>query len=354
MSKLFSPIQLRGLTVKNRIFMSPMCQYSAQHGILNEWHRIHYGSRAVGGAGLVMIEASSVSPEGRISPYDSGIWSERHAEAMRPITAFIKEQGATPAIQLAHAGRKGSCAQPWMGGKGIAIEDGGWQPMAPSAVPFAADYNLPREMSQVDIDRVIAEFAAATKLALSAGFEAVEIHLAHGYLLHQFLSPLSNRRTDSYGGSLENRMRLPVQVAQTVRELWPEDKPVMVRISATDWVDGGWDMAGSLALVRQLKAIGIDMVDVSSGGLVPGAVIPAAPGYQTAFAAELRRETGMAISAVGMITDAIQAEHILVTQQADVVSIARELLRDPYWPLHAARSLGVDLSWPQQYQRAKH
>ncbi len=353
MSKLFSPIQLRGLTVKNRIFMSPMCQYSAHDGILNDWHRVHYGSRAVGGAGLVMIEASSVSPEGRITPYDSGIWSAQQVEALHPVIASIREQGATPGIQLAHAGRKGSCTQPWKGGKGISLKDGGWQPPAPSAIPFSADYNMPVEMSRADIDKVTAEFAASTKLALDAGFETVEIHMAHGYLLHQFLSPLSNHRSDSYGGSLENRMRFPMQVAQTVRDLWPDDKPVMVRISATDWVDGGWDMAGSLALVRRLKSIGIDMVDVSSGGLVPGAVIPAAPGYQTAFAAELRRETGMAISAVGMITDAVQAEHILVTQQADVVSIARELLRDPYWPLHAAKKLGVDIPWPPQYQRAK-
>jgi 2,4-dienoyl-CoA reductase-like NADH-dependent reductase (Old Yellow Enzyme family) len=353
MSKLFSPIQLRGLTVKNRIFMSPMCQYSAHDGILNDWHRVHYGSRAVGGAGLVMIEASSVSPEGRITPYDSGIWSAQQVEALRLIIASIREQGATPGIQLAHAGRKGSCTQPWKGGKGISLKDGGWQPPAPSAIAFSADYNMPVEMSQADIDKVTAEFAASTKLALDAGFETVEIHMAHGYLLHQFLSPLSNHRSDSYGGSLENRMRFPMQVAQTVRDLWPDDKPVMVRISATDWVEGGWDMAGSLALVRRLKSIGIDMVDVSSGGLVPGAVIPAAPGYQTAFAAELRRETGMAISAVGMITEAVQAEHILVTQQADVVSIARELLRDPYWPLHAAKKLGVDISWPPQYQRAK-
>lgn len=353
MSKLFSPIQLRGSTIKNRIFVSPMCQYSAHDGILNDWHRVHYGSRAVGGAGLVMIEASSVSPAGRITPYDSGIWSAQQVEALRPIIASIREQGATPGIQLAHAGRKGSCTQPWMGGKGIAIQNGGWQPLAPSAVPFSTDYNLPREMDQADIDKVTAEFATATKLALVAGFETVEIHMAHGYLLHQFLSPLSNRRSDSYGGSLANRMRFPMQVAQTVRELWPEDKPVMVRISATDWVEGGWDMTGSLTLVNQLKAIGIDMVDVSSGGLVPGAVIPAAPGYQTAFAAELRKQTGMAISAVGMITGAIQAEHILVTGQADVVSIARELLRDPYWPLHAAKSLGVDLPWPPQYRRAK-
>ena len=353
MSKLFSPIQLRGLTVKNRIFMSPMCQYSAHDGILNDWHRVHYGSRAVGGAGLVMIEASSVSPEGRITPYDSGIWSAQQVEALHPVIASIRGQGATPGIQLAHAGRKGSCTQPWKGGKGISLKDGGWQPPAPSAIPFSADYNMPVEMSQADIDRVTAEFAASTKLALDAGFETIEIHMAHGYLLHQFLSPLSNRRSDSYGGSLENRMRFPMQIAQTVRDLWPDDKPVMVRISATDWVEGGWDMAGSLALVNRLKSIGIDMVDVSSGGLIPGAVIPAAPGYQTAFAAELRKQTGMAISAVGMITDAVQAEHILVTQQADVVSIARELLRDPYWPLHAAKKLGVDIPWPPQYQRAK-
>lgn len=353
MSKLFSPIRLRELNIKNRIFMAPMCQYSAHDGMPNDWHRIHYGARAAGGVGMVMMEATAVSPEGRITPYDLGLWSAQQAEAFRPIAAFIKEQGAIPAIQIAHAGRKASCDQPWKGGLQINPKDGGWQPLAPSALPFSSDSSIPKEMNQADIDNVVSQFAEATKRAWTAGFEVVEIHMAHGYLLHEFLSPLTNRRIDPYGGNFENRARLPLQVAQTVRELWPSDKPVMVRISATDWVEGGWNLAGSVELVRQLKSIGIDLVDVSTGGLVPDAAIPAAPGFQTPFAASLRRETGMMVSTVGLITGAMQAEHILVTEQADAVSIGRELLRNPYWPLHAARSLGEDVSWPSQYQRAK-
>ena len=353
MSKLFSPIRLREVNIKNRIFMAPMCQYSADDGMPNEWHRTHYGARAAGGVGLVMVEATAVCPEGRITPYDLGLWSAQQAEAFLPITAFIKEQGATPAIQIAHAGRKAGCAQPWKGGKSISSQEGGWQPLAPSALAFSADSNMPKEMSQADIDKVVSQFADATKRALTAGFEVVEIHMAHGYLLHEFLSPLTNRRSDAYGGSFENRARLHLQVAQAVRELWPSDKPVMVRISATDWVEGGWDLAGSIELVKQLKSIGIDHVDVSTGGLVPDAVMPVAPGFQTPFAASLRKETGMSVSTVGLITDAKQAEAILAEGQADAVSIGRELLRNPYWPLQAASILGEDVTWPLQYQRAK-
>lgn len=353
MSKLFSPLQLRATQIKNRIFMAPMCQYTAHDGMPNDWHLAHYGARAAGGAGMIVVEATAVAPEGRITPYDLGLWSAQHAEAFRPVTAFIKEQGAIPAIQIAHAGRKAGCAQPWKAGKAIPLTEGGWQPLAPSALPFSADSNMPKEMTLADIEQVVGQFAEATKRASAAGFEVVEIHMAHGYLLHEFLSPLTNKRCDEYGGSFENRARLPLRVAQTVRALWPSDKPVLVRISATDWVAGGWDLAGSVELVQQLKSIGIDLVDVSTGGLVPDAVIPAAAGFQTPFAASLRRETGMTISTVGLITDAVQAEHILVTGQADAVSIGRELLRNPSWPLYAAKSLGDDVQWPLQYLRAK-
>lgn len=353
MSMLFTPIRLRELNIKNRIFMAPMCQYSAHDGVPNDWHRIHYGARATGGVGLVMVEATAVAPEGRITPHDLGLWSNQQAEAFRPITAFIKEQGAIPAIQIAHAGRKASCDQPWKGGLPLDQKNGGWQLLAPSALPFSPGGGIPDEMQQTGIDNVVNQFAEAAKRALAAGFDAVEIHMAHGYLLHEFLSPLTNRRSDSYGGSFENRARLPLQVAQTVRALWPDDKPVMVRISATDWMEGGWDLAASLELVHRLKVIGIDLVDVSTGGLAPDAVMPIAPGFQTPFAAAIRRETGMKISAVGLITGAAQAEHILVTEQADAISIGRELLRNPTWPLQAAKSLGDDIPWPPQYQRAK-
>ena len=353
MSRLFTPIRLRKLEIRNRIFMAPMCQYSAYDGMPSDWHLIHYGARAAGGVGLVMMEATAVSPEGRITPYDLGLWTDEQAEALRPIVSFIKEQGATPAIQIAHAGRKACSDQPWKGGLPVEQKDGGWQPLAPSALPFSPDSCIPIEMTQVDIDNVVNQFAEATKRALKAGFETLIIHMAHGYLLHEFLSPLTNRRTDSYGGNFENRSRLPLQVAKIVRELWPDDKPVMVRISATDWVEGGWDLSGSIELVRQLKSIGVDMVDVSSGGLVPDAVVPIAPGFQTSFAATIRRETGMMVSTVGLITNVTQAEHILVTEQADAVSIGRELLRNPTWPLQAAKNLGDDIHWPPQYQRAK-
>lgn len=353
MSQLFSPLRLRELLIKNRIFMAPMCQYSAHEGMPNEWHRVHYGTRAAGGVGMVRVEATAVAPEGRITPYDLGLWSAQQAEAFRPITSFIKQQGAIPAIQIAHAGRKAACAQPWHGGKPMSAKNGGWQPLAPSSLSFLADSDPPREMNPADIDQVINQFAEATKRAGTAGFEVVEIHMAHGYLLHEFLSPLTNHRTDRYGGSFENRARLPLQIAQTVRDLWPSDKPVMVRISATDWVEGGWDLTGSIELVRRLKTIGIDHVDVSSGGLILEAVVPAAPGFQTPFAASVRQETGMSVSTVGLITEAQQAEHILVTGQADAISLGRELLRNPYWPLFAARSLQEELSWPVQYQRAK-
>jgi 2,4-dienoyl-CoA reductase-like NADH-dependent reductase (Old Yellow Enzyme family) len=353
MNKLFTPLQLRELSVRNRIFVSPMCQYSSEEGIPTDWHLVHLGSRAVGGAGLVMVEATAVSPEGRISPKDSGIWSDAHAEAFSRITRFIKARGAAPAIQLAHAGRKASTDLPWRGGKAVPPERGGWQPIAPSAIPFSETYPMPRGMSLDDIETVVGQFAAATRRALAAGFEVVEVHNAHGYLLHEFLSPLSNHRADEYGGSLANRMRLPLRIARTVREIWPSNLPVFVRISASDWAEGGWDLTQSIELCKRYKELGIDLIDCSSGGLVPGAKIPTEPGYQVPFARAIRREVGIATGAVGLITRPQEAEQILAEGDADVVLLARAMLRDPYWPLHAAKVLGVEIAWPVQYQRAK-
>jgi 2,4-dienoyl-CoA reductase-like NADH-dependent reductase (Old Yellow Enzyme family) len=353
MSKLFSRFKLRGLEFKNRIFVSPMCQYSAQEGMANTWHQVHLGSRAVGGAGLVMVEATAVVPEGRISPYDMGLWSDRHAEALAPIARFIHEQGAAPGIQLSHAGRKGSTDAPWFSRGPLGPENGGWQVVAPSAVPFSPNSPQPSALSVKEMDGIVAAFAAAAKRSLAAGFEVLEIHMAHGYLLHEFLSPLSNHRNDAYGGSLENCARLPLRVVQAVREVWPQNLPLFVRISTTDWVVGGWDLAQSLQLCLWLKEAGVDLIDCSSGGMTPDAKIPAGPGFQTPFATAIRQELGIAVGAVGLITAPEQAEQIVATGQADVVFLARELLRDPYWPLHAARKLGAEVSWPVQYERAK-
>lgn len=353
MSKLFSPFKLRDVEFKNRIFVSPMCQYSATDGMAETWHLVHLGSRAVGGAGMVMVEATAVVPEGRISPYDLGIWSDRHAEALAPIARFIREQGAVPAIQLAHAGRKASTDAPWLSRGALNDNNGGWQVVAPSALPFSPSSPQPRELTVAELDGVVEAFVAAAKRALAAGFDVAEIHMAHGYLLHEFLSPLSNQRKDNYGGTLENRTRLPLQVAKAVREVWPKNLPLFVRISATDWVEGGWDLAQSLQLCRWLKDIGIDLVDCSSGGLTPDAKIPAGPGFQTPFATAIKQQVGFAVGTVGLITAAEQAEQIVATGQADAVFLARELLRDPYWPLHAARKLGVELAWPLQYERGK-
>jgi len=346
-------MQMRSLTLRNRIFVSPMCQYSCQDGLPNDWHMVHLGSRAVGGAAMVIAEATAVAPEGRISPSDSGLWNDAQAEAFAPIAHFIAAQGALPAIQLGHAGRKASVMPPWQGG-GAAQEDaGGWQPVAPSALPFGPGSPKPRELEVADLERIAAQFEASARRALKAGFQVVEIHMAHGYLLHQFLSPLSNKRDDAFGGRLENRMRLPLEVAHRVRAIWPDELPVMVRLSVTDWVDGGWDLAQSLVLCEHLKELGVDLIDCSSGGLVPDAVIPAAPGFQTPFAAEIRKKIGIATGAVGLITAAVQAEQILATGSADVVLLARELLRDPYWPIHVAAELKADHPWPVQYERAK-
>ncbi len=353
MSKLFSEFRLRDATFKNRIFVSPMCQYSSDEGLPTDWHLVHLGSRAVGGAALVIVEATAVSPEGRISPYDSGLWSDRHAQAFKRITTFIKEQRAVPGIQLAHAGRKASTDVPWRGEKTLSAEEKGWQPLAPSALAFSDDSPIPREMTQKDIDEAVSQFGAATRLALEAGFEVIEIHMAHGYLIHEFLSPLSNRRTDAYGGDLENRLRFPLRVAEAVRQNWPMRRPLFVRISCTDWVDGGWDLAQSMVFCRRLKDLNVDLIDCSSGGTVPYAKIPAGPGYQTPFAAAIRAELKIPTGTVGLILQPLQAEHILATGQADVVILAREMLRDPYWPLHAANLLKTDVPWPPQYLRAK-
>jgi len=352
-SQLFTPLTIGKVAFRNRIFVSPMCQYSSHDGLPSDWHLVHLGSRAVGGAGMVMVEATAVTPVGRISPDDSGLWSDAHAEAFQRITRFINEQGAVPAIQLAHAGRKAATDLPWRGGKPLGGEAGGWTPLGPSAVPFADGYATPREMSVADLDEVVEAFATAARRARDAGFQCVEVHMAHGYLLHEFLSPLANRRSDDYGGPLEHRMRLPLRITAAVREAWPADLPLLVRISASDWVEGGWDADQSVELCRRLKALGVDMIDCSSGGMVPNASIPAGPGYQTPFAERIRSEAGIATAAVGFITAAEQAEHILRNGQADAVFLARELLRDPYWPLHAAAALRVDVEWPPQYQRAK-
>jgi 2,4-dienoyl-CoA reductase-like NADH-dependent reductase (Old Yellow Enzyme family) len=353
MAALFTPFAQRSLSLRNRIVVSPMCQYSCTDGVPGEWHLVHLGSRAAGGAGAVIGEATAVTPEGRISPSDCGLWNDAQAEAFRPIVAFLRAHGAVPGIQLAHAGRKASTAAPWLGGKPVAPESGGWRPVAPSPLRFSGGYQEPHELGAAEIEACVAAFEAATRRALAAGFELIELHMAHGYLLHQFLSPLSNQRADAYGGDLENRMRFPLEVARAVRTAWPDDLPLWVRISATDWVDGGWDLTQSVQLAHRLKGLGVDLVDCSSGGLVPHAHVPVAPGYQVPFAEAVRREAGIATGAVGLITEATHAEAIVAAGQADVVLLARALLRDPHWPLHAARALGVDVPWPSQYLRAK-
>ena len=343
----------REINLKNRIIVSPMCQYSSTDGFANEWHLVHLGSRAVGGAALVFTEATAVSPEGRISPADLGIWNDEQAKAFKRITNFLKSQGAIPGIQLAHAGRKASTKLPWIGGGMVPKSEGGWEVIAPSAVKFSDTYPQPKDMTVDDMEAVVRQWGEAARRSLHAGFQVVEIHMAHGYLLHQFLSPLSNRRKDESGGELHNRMRIPLEVAKTVRKAWPSHLPVFVRISVTDWVEGGWDLPQSIELAKELRKVGVDLIDCSTGGIVPGAKIPIAPGYQVTFAEEIRRQAGIMTGAIGLITDAAQAENILVTGQADVVIMAREFLRDPYFPLHAAKRLGDDPQYPNQYLRAK-
>ncbi len=353
MSLLFTPLTIRQVTFRNRVFVSPMCQYSSDNGLPSDWHLVHLGSRAVGGAGLVVQEATAVSAEGRISPSDMGIWSDEHAVRLSRITRFIVSEGGVPGIQLAHAGRKASTSAPWDGGRTVDPRDGGWQPIAPSAIPFGPDFPQPREMTVDDMDTVCDQFIAAAGRAERAGYQVVEVHAAHGYLLHQFLSPLSNRRNDEYGGSLENRVRFPLRVIEAVREVWPGSRPVFVRISATDYVEGGWDLEQSIEFARRLKERKIDLVDCSSGGAAPEAKPAVGPGYQTPFAAAIRAQADIMTAAVGLITEPCQAETILATGQADAVVLGREMLRDPYWPLHAARRLRADVRWPKQYLRAR-
>ena len=353
MALLFEPLRLRGALLRNRIFVSPMCMYSAEDGVPNDWHLVHLGSRAVGGAALVMAEATGVSPEGRISLGDTGLWNGLQVDAFRRITRFVTARGAVPGLQLAHAGRKASTHVPWKGGRALATEEGAWTTLGPSPVPFDAGSPPPREMSLLDMDRVTGEFASAAVRADDAGFRVVEVHAAHGYLLHEFLSPLSNKRTDDFGGSLEGRMRFPLRVVRAVREAFPEGGPVLVRISATDWADGGWDLAQSIEFSKRLKAEGVDLVDCSSGGLVPYAKVEVGPGYQVSFAEAIRRDAGIPTAAVGMITEPRQAEEILRSGKADVIVMARAFLRDPYWAIHAAKELGAEVDWPVQYGRVK-
>ena len=353
MPSLFTPYSIRSVTFPNRIFVSPMCQYSSENGVPNEWHRIHLGSRAVGGAGLVMVEASGVSPEGRITAWDSGIWSDEQADAFRPIVDFIHVQGSVAGIQIAHAGRKASTDRPWHGGGVITEGPYSWTTLAPSAIPFREGEPVPHALTIAEIDEVVAQFVHAAGLAQRAGFKVIEIHVAHGYLLHEFLSPLANVRDDEYGGSLENRMRLPLRVAREVRAAWPEELPLFVRISATDWAEGGWDLPQSIELAKRLRELGVDLIDCSSGGLVPYAKVEVGPGFQVPFARAIRAEARIATGAVGLITSAQQAEEIVQGGSADAVLLARQFLRDPYFALHAAKELGVELEWPVQYARAK-
>lgn len=354
MSSLFTPWTIGNVTFRNRIFMSPMCQYSAEDGFPNDWHFVHLGSRAVGGAGLVMLEASAVVPEGRISYGDLGLWQDAHIPAFRRQADFIRAQGAVPGIQIGHAGRKASCDVPWRGGHPLTQAQGAWQTVAPSAIPFSRDSSTPHALQEGEIKDLITAFAETARRADEAGMEMLEIHGAHGYLLHEFASPLSNQRDDDYGGSLANRCRFPLEVVRAVRHVWPQHKPLFYRVSAVDWEEGGWAIEDTLQLACWLQEAGVDVLDCSAGGSSPAPDIPVGPGYQTEFAARVRRETGMATGAVGLITDPVQAEHIVHSGQADCVLLAREMLRDPYFPLRAAQQLhGQDnQASPVQYQRA--
>ncbi|MEP6482985.1 MAG: NADH:flavin oxidoreductase/NADH oxidase [Rudaea sp.] len=350
---LFDRVRFGNVELRNRVVVSPMCEYCAEDGVPNDWHLVHLGSRAVGGAGLVFTEATAVSPEGRISPGDTGLWNDAQQQAWQRIAHFIADQGAAPGIQLAHAGRKGSTEVPWRGGKALAADNGAWTPVAPSAVPFDKDYPQPAALDAKGIQKVIVDFAASARRAREAGFKVIEVHAAHGYLVHEFLSPLSNHRTDEYGGSLENRARLLRGIIATVRREWPAPHPLFVRVSATDWTEGGWDIDECVQLARMLKSDGVDLIDTSSGGNVPHAKIPGStPGYQVAFAERIRRDAHIATGAVGMITNARQAQEILERGEADLIIMAREFLRDPYFPRRAAKELGSDIAAPQQYQRA--
>lgn len=349
---LFSPFSQRSVSLRNRLVIAPMCEYSATDGVPNEWHMVHLGSRAVGGAGLVITEATAVSPEGRISAHDTGLWNDAQRDAWKPITAFMRAHGAVAGVQLAHAGRKASVHRPWEGGGPLGAAEGAWSTVAPSAMPFDRDWHTPVELDEAGIAGVVDDFRAAAVRALDAGFQLVEVHAAHGYLLHQFLSPLSNCRNDNYGGSFDNRTRLLREVLAAVRAVWPDHLPLWLRISATDWHEQGWDIEQSVQLAHMVKPLGVDLIDVSTGGVVPHVKIPLAPGYQVPFAARIRREAGVPTGAVGLITEPSHAAAIVEGGDADVVLIARESLRDPYFPRRAARELGAHIDAPVQYQRA--
>lgn len=353
MSRLFSPLTIKSITLKNRIGISPMCQYSSVDGFANDWHLVHLGSRAVGGAGLVIMEATAVTPEGRISPADMGIWKDEHIEKLKQITSFIHQQGSVAGIQLAHAGRKASMSEPWNGSNLVSKENGGWQTVAPSAIAFDEGYDLPEELSMENIKSLVTAFAKAARRSLDAGFKIIEIHAAHGYLIHEFLSPFSNKRNDAYGGSFENRIRFLIEIVDAVQSVWPGNLPLFVRISATEWYDGAWTIDDSIALAKTLKEKGVDVIDCSSGGNIPKVKIPLTPGYQVHLADAVKNKANIATAAVGLITDAQQAEAIIAEGKADLVFIARESLRDPYFPLHAASQLGFNIEWPVQYERAR-
>lgn len=352
MPGIFDPLPIRSVLLRNRIVVSPMCQYSSEDGFANDWHLVHLGSRAVGGAAVVFAEASAVTPEGRISPWGLGIWKDDHIAPLARIADFVRRQGALPGIQIAHAGRKASTIEPWNAGKPLAQENGGWRAVAPSAIPFAPGYQTPHELTPAEISEITQAFAAAARRAREAGFQVLELHAAHGYLIHEFLSPLSNHRKDSYGGSLENRMRFALEVAQAARAEWPETLPLFVRISATDWAPGGWDLEQSVALAGALQETGVDLIDCSSGGTAYNAQIPTEPGYQVDFAWRIREELGILTGAVGLITRHQQADEIISLGRADLVVMAREHLRDPYFTLNAAREFGFAVDWPAQYLRA--
>ncbi len=352
-ASLHEPFSLRGVTMRNRIGVSPMCEYSSADGFASDWHLVHLGSRAVGGAGLVLTEATAITADGRISPFDLGIYRDEHVEMLARIAAFVSAQGAVPGMQLAHAGRKASTDAPWLGGRPLAPSEGGWRPVrAPSAIAFGDRSPVPEALDLAGIAGVVAAFRDASRRALDAGFKVIELHAAHGYLLHEFLSPLANQRTDEYGGSFENRVRLVIEVTEAVRTVWPDALPLLARLSGTDWAPGGWDVEQSIALARLLRPLGVDFIDCSSGGVIPGVTIPVGPGYQVEIAERIRREGEIATAAVGLITDAAQADAIVREGRADMVFLARQLLREPYWPLHSAKALGANVTWPVQYQRA--
>jgi 2,4-dienoyl-CoA reductase-like NADH-dependent reductase (Old Yellow Enzyme family) len=353
MATLFEPLKIRDIVLKNRIAVSPMCEYSSEDGFANDWHLVHLGSRAVGGAGLVFTEATAVSPEGRISPDDLGIWKDDHIAFLKRITSFVHHHGSVAGVQLAHAGRKASVSSPWLGNKFLGGDERGWTPVAPSPVPFREGLPDPHELTKEEIKKVVNDFASAAKRSLEAGFEVIEIHAAHGYLINEFLSPASNFRTDEYGGSFENRTRLLIEVVDAVRKIWPERYPLFVRISASEWADNGWKIDDSVQLALQLKDKGIDLIDCSSGGNVYKAKIELEPMYQVPFAEKVKKGSGIMTGAVGLITTAQQCEEILSAGKADIILLARQMLRDPYFPLHAAKELNVDVKWPEQYERAK-